>query len=261
MIKANYHTHTFRCHHGYGCEWEYVENAIKGGLKILGFSDHAPQIYPNGYYPRVRMLPEKLPDYIDAVERMKKLYGDQIEIRCGLEAEYYPKLFPQFLDLLRQHPGVEYLILGQHYYNNEYETGLHTSKPHAEEQMLASYVDQVIEGLATERFLYLCHPDVCNYTGDPTVYRHHMQRLCRAAKEMNAPLEINLQGYRAKNSYPRADFWAIAGEENCTAIIGLDAHRAKFACDHEEIAAMTAFAQKYGVHLIDEVQLREDFLK
>ena len=36
---ANYHTHTWRCRHADGTEREYVERAIEGGLKILGFSD------------------------------------------------------------------------------------------------------------------------------------------------------------------------------------------------------------------------------
>lgn len=39
---ANYHTHTWRCNHAVGTEREYVERAIEGGLKILGFSDHTP---------------------------------------------------------------------------------------------------------------------------------------------------------------------------------------------------------------------------
>lgn len=45
---ANYHTHTWRCGHAFGDEREYVENAIVGGLKILGFSDHTPMPYEVG---------------------------------------------------------------------------------------------------------------------------------------------------------------------------------------------------------------------
>ena len=46
---ANYHTHTWRCRHADGTEREYVERAIEGGLKILGFSDHSPYPFPDGY--------------------------------------------------------------------------------------------------------------------------------------------------------------------------------------------------------------------
>ena len=43
-MLANYHTHTARCHHASGSEREYIEAAIAGGMKILGFSDHAPLV-------------------------------------------------------------------------------------------------------------------------------------------------------------------------------------------------------------------------
>ena len=61
---ANYHTHTWRCRHADGTEREYVEKAIESGLKILGFSDHTPQVYPNGFVCPVKMLPEELEGYV-----------------------------------------------------------------------------------------------------------------------------------------------------------------------------------------------------
>ena len=39
---ANYHTHTARCLHAAGAEREYVERALQGGCRVLGFSDHTP---------------------------------------------------------------------------------------------------------------------------------------------------------------------------------------------------------------------------
>lgn len=260
-MKANYHTHTYRCHHARNCEWEYVENAIAGGLEILGFSDHAPYPYPEGYQSGIRMKPEQLAGYIETVQMLARRYADQIEIHCGLEAEYFPDLFPAYLDMLRATPGVEYLILGQHYLYNEFDQPMHTSRPTNDEKRLVQFVDQVIEGLATGRYLYVCHPDVLNFTGDLSVYKEQMRRLCRAANELKIPLELNLQGYRSGAAYPRAEFWALAGEENCTAIIGTDAHQAKYTCDHAEIATMQDYAKKFGLKLIDQLPLKEDFLK
>ena len=48
-MKANYHTHTWRCNHASGNERQYVENAIKAGLEVLGFADHTPYPFPAGY--------------------------------------------------------------------------------------------------------------------------------------------------------------------------------------------------------------------
>ena len=42
FLKANYHTHTYRCRHAYGSEREYIEAAIRMGIAELGFSDHVP---------------------------------------------------------------------------------------------------------------------------------------------------------------------------------------------------------------------------
>ena len=260
-MTVNYHTHTYRCHHAYGSEWEYVERAISGGLKCLGFSDHAPWPFPGEYRSRVRMRPEQLPAYIEAVEQMKRLYGDRIEIRCGLEAEYYPALFPAFLEMLRQEPGIEYLILGQHFLYNEYDVLLPATRETRDEKVLALYVDQVVEGLETGKFSYLCHPDTLNYQGDPAVYRRHMGRLCRAAKALEIPLELNLQGRRSGFSYPRPDFWAVAGEENCAVLIGTDAHRPQYTFDPREVADVTeAFVRRFGLRLIEIPEIRKEGL-
>ena len=37
FLTANYHTHTVRCRHAYDPEREYIETAIKMGIKKLGF--------------------------------------------------------------------------------------------------------------------------------------------------------------------------------------------------------------------------------
>ena len=38
FLKANYHTHTYRCQHAYGSEREYIEATIRMGIAELGFS-------------------------------------------------------------------------------------------------------------------------------------------------------------------------------------------------------------------------------
>ena len=60
FLIANYHTHTWRCNHASGSERQYVENALQAGLVVLGFSDHAPYIFPDGYYSTFRMFPDEL---------------------------------------------------------------------------------------------------------------------------------------------------------------------------------------------------------
>ena len=67
FMKANYHTHTVRCHHAVGDEREYIENAIDAGMKILGFSDHTPQFFKSGYVSGMRMTPDEAPGYVSCI--------------------------------------------------------------------------------------------------------------------------------------------------------------------------------------------------
>ena len=48
-LTQNFHTHTRRCGHADGEDREYVEAAIRAGIRILGFSDHSPMIFPSGH--------------------------------------------------------------------------------------------------------------------------------------------------------------------------------------------------------------------
>jgi hypothetical protein len=68
MADYNLHTHTTRCHHAVGEDREYVEAAIKAGLKTLGFADHCPQFFPvDDYYSHFRMFPEQAQEYAESI--------------------------------------------------------------------------------------------------------------------------------------------------------------------------------------------------
>ena len=54
FLRANYHTHTYRCQHAYGSEREYIEAAIRMGITELGFSDHVPCPFKDGYVSGLR---------------------------------------------------------------------------------------------------------------------------------------------------------------------------------------------------------------
>ena len=75
LLPYNYHTHTARCNHAEGEDKAYVEEAIKAGVKVLGFSDHAPYLFPDtDYYSVFRMKKEELFEYADSVLSLKKEY-------------------------------------------------------------------------------------------------------------------------------------------------------------------------------------------
>ena len=44
-----------RCGHARGTDREFVESAISGGLEVLGFADHCPWVFGDGYVSGIRM--------------------------------------------------------------------------------------------------------------------------------------------------------------------------------------------------------------
>ena len=253
---ANYHTHTPRCNHAEGTEREYVECALKAGLKILGFSDHTPYIYPGDYRSWFRMRIDQLEDYVQAVLAVRKEYQGKIQIPLGLELEYYPELLPNLLPILRDQP-MDYLILGQHFLGNE--IGDHYSG-HAttDKKLMERYADQTIDAMQTGLFTYFAHPDLLNYVGDDRrFYLEQVRRICREAKSCGFPLEVNILGFVDGKHYPTVRFGEVAAEEGCIAILGRDAHKPEQLLDEATEARAMEIVKMFDLKLIDKVQLRK----
>ena len=252
---ANYHTHTWRCNHASGNEREYVENAIKAGLKIMGFSDHSPYIFPEGYGSWFRMNIGQLEGYVNTVLDLRKEFAGRIEIPLGLELEYYPALLPKLLPILRDYP-LDYVILGQHFVDNEINA--HYSGDLTEDKhLLERFTDQTIEGLQTGLFTYFAHPDLLHYEGDPRFYKDQDRRICREAKGCGIPLELNLLGILKKKHYPNPLFWEMAAEEGCDVILGRDAHEPDAVLQNEPLEQAMELVHRFDLHLIDTVSLRK----
>lgn len=252
-MYANYHTHTTRCGHASGSEREYVENAIKSGLKILGFSDHAPMPFPNGYQSGIRMKLHEIEGYVNTLASLREEYKDDIEIYIGYEAEYFPSIFDEFLDVISPYE-CDYIILGQHCIDTEVG-GTYNAAPNGDPAVLRRYVDQVIEGINTGKFTYIAHPDLFNFTGDIEIYRGENMRLCRLAKEKNIPLEINFLGIMDNRNYPRSLFWDIAAECDAPVIFGCDAHSPDCIVKPDILRRAEQMAAEKKLRLVDTVKL------
>lgn len=251
---ANYHTHTWRCNHAVGSEREYVEAGLKRGLRILGFSDHTPYIFPGEYYSGFRMRLDQLDEYVSTVLDLRKEFGDRLQMPLGLEVEFYPAYLPQLLPVLRDR-SVEYLLLGQHFVGNEIHEH-YSGSPTAEESILRRYCDQVIDAVQTGLFTYIAHPDLIHYVGDAQVYQRHMRRICVEAKNCGIPLEINLLGLAEGRNYPDRLFWELAAEEGCDCILGCDAHKPQALLDLKAEETALGLVREYDLRLLETAALR-----
>lgn len=255
-MTENYHTHTARCHHAVGTEREYIETAIERGIKVLGFSDHSPQFFPGDFYSTYRMYPEETEDYVRTLSSLREEYHRDIDIKIGFEAEYYPEIFDKLLSFLSPY-GIDYLILGQHYIDNEYDTNYYCYIPNKDETALETYVNQCLEAIATGKFTYIAHPDLFAFTGDDEIFRQHYKKLCEGAKKFGIPLEINFLGIASNRTYPTEKFFKIAAEVGNDIIFGADAHNPDQVCKPETVEIAKKFAGSLGISPIDTVNLKK----
>ena len=248
---CNYHTHTVRCHHAEGEDREYIEAAIAHGIKKLGFSDHIPFDFPDGFRSDYRVSTEDVGDYFLSLRALREEYRGRIGILIGFEMEYYPKYFDKMYEnALRW--GAEYLILGQHFTRSEHPYGFYCGCATSDPAELECFVNDTVSGIESGVFSYVAHPDLIHFVGDEDLYAREMRRICVAAREHGMPLEINLLGIRGGRCYPAFRFWRIAGEEGCLAVLGADAHRPCDVADRDSEDVARALAYECGVEILED---------
>ncbi|MBQ0064151.1 MAG: histidinol-phosphatase [Firmicutes bacterium] len=258
MRKVNFHTHTYRCNHAHGSDEEYVLEAIRNGYEELGFSDHSCWKYNSDFESHVRMSVQGFNSYKKSIMNLKEHYADQIEIKLGMEAEYFPDYMDWMLDFCIENE-VDYLILGNHYDRTD-ETGVyfgHTTYSH-----MRDYFELCMEGLRTGMYSYLAHPELILRSVEWDDYVEMLfSKLCRVCKELDIPLEYNVLGMQVnmrsgKEAYPHHKFWELAGFYHNKAIIGMDAHHPAHLSKKLYEAALDNLSQ-YEVEIIDEIPLKD----
>ena len=252
-MKTNYHTHTTRCKHAIGRDEEYVISAIKGGYEELGFSDHSPWNYKTpGFKGSIRMGKEELMGYLDSIRTLKEKYKDYISIKIGLECEYFEEYMPWLVDTINREK-LDYIIFGNHYYKSD-EKGCYFGAVNDDVSLLYTYRDETLKGMETGLYSYLAHADL--FMRGYKRFDAHCEdisiSICQRAKELNLPVEYNLAGaaYNKRNgvmNYPHRDFWKVASQVGCKAIIGVDAH------DYRDLEDDTL--REEGIEFLDSLNL------
>lgn len=232
---ANYHTHTMRCKHAVGTDEEYVLEAIKCGYKVLAFTDHSPWPLHPFESASIRMDIAELAEYVDSVQRLKAKYQDKIDIKLGLEAEYFEDRI-EWLANMKELFNMDLLIFGNHFHRT-ISYGTYYAFYNNPDQVLNHYRNDSLAGLRTGLFSIFAHPDI--FARSVRVWdkkAEDMSReIIRCAKEQGVYLEFNLGGMRSFAGYPHLPFWKIVSQENAPTIIGIDAHSPSDLSDFRSI--------------------------
>lgn len=257
MINQNptqdfcFHTHTQRCGHGAkdtGDE-EWVEEAIKGGIKKLAFTDHVPLPDGMNHKANSRMDIAEVESYLTSIYYLQEKYRGKIELETGFEFEYSDRDSAHLQELKSK---VDKMVLGQHFViddnGKEYEIVRGNGGKQISDGVLDLYVESIISAMEKGLPDIIAHPDLFMQARDSFGAKEEeiTRAICRKAIEKGIPLEINfgkiaskvesklpLDELKKKIPYPSPEFWNIVAEETKIAnengqdllvIYGKDAH-------------------------------------
>ena len=214
-----FHIHTHRCGHAsQDPDIAYIEKAIALGAKEIVFTDHCP--FPGDLFP-YRMPYSKIEGYITSLKNLREQFQDKISVKIGLEAEYLPS-YEAFYKELRSREDIDFLILGQHFY--EHEDGSFGYADVTKEAEIRGFTKATIEGIRSGYFDVVAHPD--RYMDRVEVWDKKADAfskgIAKAAEEMQVMLEHNVTSILSGRLY-RPEFWRNVPESVRT-IYGLDAH-------------------------------------
>lgn len=243
-----YHTHTRRCAHAEDVEDEkYVEEAIKGGIKHLAFTDHMPLANNIKTTRKVRMNMTEVNSYLASIEYLKEKYKGKIEIESGFEIEYADRELYNLIDLKSKS---DKLVLGQHYVVDK-SGNVHVLRNIiATDDMLDLYAEAIVTAIDKGLPDIIAHPDRFMISRECFGEKEEQisRLICRKAIEAGIPLEINMgepldhlkdfdmtaDELRSKAAYPAREFWEIVldeskkavkdGREPVKVVYGKDAH-------------------------------------
>lgn len=279
--KFNFHTHTSLCGHASGEMREYIEKAIEAGIHTLGFSDHNPPALGKNRPKDSMSMQQFQEEYLPELRGLREEYSDRIDIKIGLEVEYYGEEGEEVSTIKESRekiePELDYMILGQHFVIARDENNKMINPPRMSDPLSGrypiDYANSVVEAMKTGKFAYVAHPDLFlqhrdkvkedqkeEYTENS---RKAIEMICETAAKYKIPLEVNLGGISAVEAgipgkgllqdgtypYPVPEFWRVAAEKGCDVLIGVDAHDPNALIDRKSEKIAKKIMRDAGIEL------------
>jgi histidinol-phosphatase (PHP family) len=257
---VDFHTHTYLCEHATGTPSEYADEAIRKGLLILGFSDHAP--LPDHLRDGISMFPHQAEEYISMIENLKNEYRKKLEIRIGFEVDF--PLWDSFDAGYFDDSRIDYLIGSCHFLGDwaidSPDSGNEWNR-RGIDQVYSDYYDSLLLCADSGLFDIIGHFDLAKKFGylPKADFTPQIRRVAQAAARTETAVELNTSGLRkpAQEIYPSESIIKILFEENVPVTLGSDSHLPMdVGADFDKALALL---KKYGYRKISVFDKRKKF--
>ncbi len=219
------HMHTPLCKHAWGEPEEYAQQAIKAGLKGIIFTCHCPM--PDGFWPTVRMADSEFDTYVGLVQRAAEAYKGKLDIRLGIESEYFPGQ-EEWITKLHQRADFHFVLGGVHWQAKEYLAKFETGTI---ENFRRTYFEHLARSAESGLYDCLAHPDlVKNYHPDSWCFAIVKNTVATALDRIAATgvaMELNTSGLNKSYSEmnPGQEMLRMMAERKIPVVVTSDAHR------------------------------------
>lgn len=220
------HMHTTLCNHAVGEPEAYAEHAVGMGLKGIIFTCHSPM--RGDWWVRVRMRVDQFEQYLAMVQRCKQAFHGQLEVRLGIESDWFPG-FEDWIAELHQMADFDYCLGSVHWHGPDYMERFESKVKRDEFRQI--YWDHLATAAETGLFDCLAHPDLIkNYRCETWNFQEmqpyiekSLDRIAKTGKHM----ELNTSGlnkiYAEMN--PGQDMLQLMQQRGIPVVIGSDSHK------------------------------------
>lgn len=236
QIVYESHSHTPLCMHADGMPTEYAAVAFNRGLRGLIVTCHNPM--PNGFSAPVRMREDQFDEYIELVESTRQEWDGRLDVRLGLEADYFEG-YEQYVENQLQSADFHFVLGSVHPQIEEFRQKFwHTD----EREVQRTYFRMLAQSAETGLFDSISHPDLIkNFTSEQWDPQEIMPTICDALDRIAATgvaMELNTSGVLKKISEmnPFPDMLREMQQRNIPITLGADAHTPHRVADGYEQA-------------------------
>lgn len=230
------HCHTPLCKHAIGEPEDYAAVAELRGLKGIVITCHCP--LPDGISAEVRMTPEQFDAYVGMVARARAAWEGRVDVRLGLESDYYPGVEP-WLEKLHARAPLHHVLGSVHYHVADYRRRFHTGDAFAYQQL---YYEHLACSAESGFYDTLAHPDLIKNDAPaewlfPRI-RPFIERALDRIAATGVAMELNTSGMNKEfaEMNPGRGQLELMHARGIPVVIGADAHVARRVADGFDVA-------------------------